>query len=62
MRRDKTFFFVSFEQFRETQYVNNQSQTIPTLAYRKRRLQQRAYRRTPKVIGVDPSDGKCWKA
>src|SRR5215471_3915948 len=34
VKRDKTFFFVSFEQFRETQYVNNQFQTIPTAAYR----------------------------
>jgi hypothetical protein len=32
--KDKTFFFFSFEQFRETQYVNNQYQTIPTAAYR----------------------------
>src|SRR2546426_11666271 len=34
IRRDKTFFFFNFEQFRETQYVNNQFQTVPTLAYR----------------------------
>jgi len=34
IRKDKTFFFVNFEQFRETQYVDNQFQTVPTLAYR----------------------------
>src|SRR5439155_1742463 len=33
IRRDKTFFFVSWEQFRETQYVNNQFLTVPTAAY-----------------------------
>src|SRR5215471_5505443 len=32
--RDKTFFFFNFEQFRETTKVNNQTQTIPTAAYR----------------------------
>jgi len=32
--RDRTFFFFNFEQFRETQYVDNQFQTVPTLAYR----------------------------
>src|SRR5215475_2730057 len=34
VQRDKTFFFVNWEQFRETQYVDNQYQTVPTLAYR----------------------------
>jgi hypothetical protein len=34
VRKDKTFFFFNFEQFRETQYVDNQYQTVPTLAYR----------------------------
>jgi hypothetical protein len=32
--RDKTFFFVNFEQFRETQ-VSNFPVTVPTLAYRR---------------------------
>jgi hypothetical protein len=32
--RDKTFFFFNFEQFRETQIVNNAPITVPTLAYR----------------------------
>jgi hypothetical protein len=32
--RDKTFFFFNFEQFRETQNINNIPITVPTLAYR----------------------------
>ena len=32
--RDKTFFFVNFEQFRENQFVVNGISTVPTLAYR----------------------------
>jgi hypothetical protein len=32
--RDKTFFFFNFEQFRETQIVNNTPITVPTAAYR----------------------------
>ena len=32
--RDKTFFFVNFEQFRETQFVRNSVATVPTDAYR----------------------------
>jgi hypothetical protein len=32
--RDKTFFFFNWEQFRETTKINNQLQTVPTLAYR----------------------------
>ena len=31
---DKTFFFFNWEQFRETQNINNQTITIPTDAYR----------------------------
>ncbi len=31
---DRTFFFFNFEQFRETQFINNSAQTVPTLAYR----------------------------
>jgi len=34
IKRDKTFFFGGFEQFRETTVVNNQFQTVPTAAYR----------------------------
>ncbi|HEY3826361.1 MAG TPA: TonB-dependent receptor [Bryobacteraceae bacterium] len=32
--RDKTFFFFNFEQFRETQIINNTPITVPTNAYR----------------------------
>jgi carboxypeptidase family protein len=32
--RDKTFFFVNFEQFRETQFVRNGTASVPTDAYR----------------------------
>ena len=32
--RDKTFFFVNFEQFRENQFVRNSVSTVPTDAYR----------------------------
>jgi hypothetical protein len=32
--KDKTFFFFSWEQFRETTEINNQFQTIPIAAYR----------------------------
>ena len=32
--RDKTFFFVNFEQFREGQFVRNSVATVPTDAYR----------------------------
>jgi hypothetical protein len=51
IRRDKTFFFVSFEQFRETTIVNNQFQTIPTTAYRNGDFRT-AIRNI--VIGTDP--------
>src|SRR2546421_6747345 len=53
IRRDKTFFFFNFEQFRETQYVNNQFQTVPTAAYRNGDFSS-AIPKSPKVIGVDP--------
>src|ERR1700722_2741135 len=32
--RDKTFFFFNYEQFRETQIINNVPITVPTAAYR----------------------------
>src|SRR3984885_15086168 len=32
--KDKTFFFFNFEQFRETQIINNVPITVPTSAYR----------------------------
>jgi hypothetical protein len=33
--RDKSFFFFSFEQFRENQKISNRIITVPTLAYRR---------------------------
>ncbi len=53
IRRNRTFFFGSFEQFRETQYVNNQYQTVPTDAYRRGDFRT-AIPGAPKVIGTDP--------
>src|SRR2546430_17226937 len=32
---DKTFFFFSFEQYRESQFITNGIATVPTLAYRR---------------------------
>ena len=49
--RDKTFFFFSFEQFREDTIVNNQFQTIPTTAYRNGDFSSAL---TTRLIGVDP--------
>jgi hypothetical protein len=51
IRKDKTFFFASFEQFRETTVVNNQYQSVPTAAYRAGDFRQAI---TNRVIGVDP--------
>ena len=49
--RDKTFFFFSFEQFRENTIVNNQFQTIPTTAYRNGDFSSAL---TTRLIGIDP--------
>ena len=60
IRKDKTFFFVNFEQFRETQYVDNQKQTVPTLAYRNGDFSSAIRAGVPgtptgpKIIGTDP--------
>ena len=40
--KDKTFFFFGYEQFRESTVVNNVLDTVPTVAYRGRRLLQPA--------------------
>src|SRR5215813_12714369 len=53
IRKDSTFFFFSFEQFREVTYVNNQLQTVPTAAYRNGDFST-AIPANPKVIGTDP--------
>jgi len=56
--RDKTFFFFSWEQFRETTEVNNQFQTIPIAAYKAGdftcAIPGNCAAGTPHVIGNDP--------
>src|SRR5437660_1202099 len=51
IRRDKTFFFFSWEQFRETTVVNNQFQTVPTAAYLDGDFRSAI---TNRIIGTDP--------
>jgi len=53
--RDKTFFFFNFEQFRETTKVNNQTQTIPTAAYRNGDFSSALTTRnlTPQCVGAN---------
>src|SRR5438876_4535109 len=51
IRRDKTFFYASFEQFRETTVVNNAYQTVPTQAYRNGDFRTAI---TSRIIGNDP--------
>ena len=48
---DKTFFFFNFEQFRETQIINNQYITVPTQAYRNGDFSALL---TKNQLGVDP--------
>ncbi|HEY7337960.1 MAG TPA: TonB-dependent receptor [Bryobacteraceae bacterium] len=48
---DRTFFFFNFEQFRETQQINNTPQTIPTPAYRSGDFRQAL---TGRTLGTDP--------
>jgi len=50
IKRDKTFFFGAFEQFRETTVVNNQFQTVSTEAYRNGDFRSAV---TTRVIGTD---------
>jgi hypothetical protein len=47
---DKTFFFFNFEQFRETQVINNSPLTVPTAAYRDGNFTQAL---TGKNLGTD---------
>jgi len=51
--RDKTFFFFSFEQFRETQIVNNTPITVPTAAYRNGNFSGAISALGNKVLGTD---------
>jgi hypothetical protein len=48
---DKTFFFFNFEQFRETEIVNNILDTVPTLQYRQGNFAQAL---TGRILGTDP--------
>ena len=48
---NKTFFFFNWEQYRETQNINNQTITIPTQAYRDGDFSQA---RTGRTLGTDP--------
>src|SRR5215469_11026668 len=47
---DKTFFFVNWEQYRETQVINNVPLTVPTLQYRAGNFTQAL---TGRMLGVD---------
>jgi hypothetical protein len=49
--RNRAFFIFNFEQFRETQTVNNTVVTVPTLAYRNGDFRQAL---TGRVLGTDP--------
>jgi len=53
IKRERTFFFGAFEQFRETTVVNNQFQTVPTAAYRNGDFRSAI---TTRLIGRDPLD------
>ena len=56
--KDKTFFFFSWEQFRETTEINNQFQTIPIAAYKAGdfscAIPGACAPGTPHIIGNDP--------
>jgi hypothetical protein len=49
--KDKTFFFVNWEQFRENQAVNNQQQTVPIADYRNGDFAKAI---TARPVGMDP--------
>ncbi len=52
--RDKTFFFFNFEQFRETQVINNNAVTVPTAAYRQGNFLGAEQALGFKNLGTDP--------
>ena len=52
--KDKTFFFFNFEQFRETQNINNIYITVPTQAYRNGDFSGAIAAMGNKVLGNDP--------
>jgi hypothetical protein len=49
--RDKTFFFFNFEQFRETQIINNQFRTVPTALMHQGNMSDDL---TGRQLGTDP--------
>jgi hypothetical protein len=48
---DKTFFFFNWEQFRETEIINNILDTVPTAGYRTGDFSQAL---TARILGTDP--------
>ncbi|HJT86930.1 MAG TPA: TonB-dependent receptor [Bryobacteraceae bacterium] len=50
---DKTFFFFNFEQFRETQHINNIPDTVPVAAYRNGDFSQAEAAVGNKILGTD---------
>ena len=48
---DKTFFFFNWEQFRETDEISTQADTVPTVAYRAGNFTQAL---TGRTLGTDP--------
>ncbi len=56
---EKTFFFFSFEQFRESQLINTQFITVPTEAYRAGDFS--ALLNKNRVVGTDPLNGTIYE-
>ena len=52
---DRTFFFFNFEQFRETQVINNIPITVPTMAYRSGDFRGAIAALGNKNLGTDPA-------
>ncbi|HJT89172.1 MAG TPA: TonB-dependent receptor [Bryobacteraceae bacterium] len=52
--KDKTFFFFNFEQFRETDNINNIPDTVPSPAYRSGDFSQAIAAANNTVLGTDP--------
>ncbi len=52
--RNSTFFFVSFEQFRETQIIDNIPATVPTAAYRAGDFSGAIAEAGNQILGYDP--------
>lgn len=50
---DKTFFFFNWEQFRETQHINNIADTVPVAAYRAGDFLQAEAAVGNKILGTD---------